>query len=475
MRGRSYSPEAWLEDLDALEAHMGVVYANLEWNVEHRGLDLAKLDGRTRAAIRAAGSDGDAEGALEEFVAAFRDPHFRIESGPPSWIAWALRPFEGDSKEEGEEPVALPAGASGRDACGALGYQDDGHGFEFPVDRLPGWEDLPDDGAFPGGTFALPDGRRVGILRIAQFGENRYRAACAEIWDADPPDGPCDEACLEAFRRLASDALAVRVADRVRALESAGIDALVVDVTGNGGGSEWVDPVTRIFSAKPLRSMRATSIRHPRSIEDDEERLAEVRAALAEPGLPEASRARLSEAAERLAAVLAELRAPCDRAPLWRGRAVGCSQLVATPTYATGVFDWLPEGALAGVADSIAADLYSPLGRDVPAGVWDGPLFVLADGRSASATEAFIAMLEDNGAAVVIGEGTYGAGCGYLDGGLPIELPNSGIEVWMPDCARYRIDGTNEIEGIEPDIPVPWSDLGGPEQARALVAALVPD
>jgi hypothetical protein len=61
----SYRPEPWLEDLDALEAHTGVVYANLEWNVQHRGLDLAELDGRTRAAIRAAGSDGDAAAALE--------------------------------------------------------------------------------------------------------------------------------------------------------------------------------------------------------------------------------------------------------------------------------------------------------------------------------------------------------------------------------------------------------------------------
>jgi hypothetical protein len=470
MARASYTPEPWLEDLDALEAHMGVVYANLEWNVEHRGLDLAELDGRTRAAIRAAGSDGDAASAIEDFVAAFRDPHFSIESHRPPWIAWAFRLFEASSEDE--EPVTLPAAAQGGDACGALGYREDGHGFEFPVDRLPGWEDLPEDEAFPGGTFSLPDGRRVGLLRIAQFGENRYGSACAEIWDAAPPAGPCDEECLEAFRGRASDALAVRVTDRVRAFESAGIDALVVDVTGNGGGSEWVDPVTRIFSAKPLRSMRASMIRHPRSIDYNEERLAEVEAALAAPGLPDATRARLSEAAERLAAVLAELRAPCDRASLWRGRAAGCSQLVETPTYATGIFDWLPEGALEGVADSIAADLYSPRGREVPAGVWDGPLFVLADHGSASATEAFVAMLKDNGAATVIGERTYGAGCGFLDGGLPLELPNSGLEVWMPDCARFRIDGTNEIEGIEPDVPVEWSELGGEDRVLALVAAL---
>ncbi|HET7692598.1 MAG TPA: hypothetical protein VFM44_05895, partial [Gemmatimonadota bacterium] len=59
-----------------------------------------------------------------------------------------------------------------------------------------------------------------------------------------------------------------------------------------------------------------------------------------------------------------------------------------------------------------------------------------------------------------------------LDGGLPLVLPNSGLEVWMPDCARFRIDGTNEIEGIEPDVPIAWSDLDGSERARALAVAL---
>jgi hypothetical protein len=200
------------------------------------------------------------------------------------------------------------------------------------------------------------------------------------------------------------------------------------------------------------------------------ERLAAIDRALADPRLGDSSHALLDEARGRIAAILSELEAPCDRTPLWEGRDPGCTQTVTAPTYATGVFDHLPDGALADVPDR--ADLYSPFGRDVPAGVWTGPLHVLADRRSASATEAFIAMLKDNGAATVLGERTYGAGCGYTDGGLPIELPHSGLVVWMPDCARFRIDGTNEIEGIEPDVEILWSDLGGAERARALVEAL---
>lgn len=470
--GRSYRPEPWLEDLDALQAHMGLVYANLEWSVERRGLDLAELDRRTRESIRTAGSDGGAAEALERFVEAFRDPHFGMERRWSPWIAWAFRLFE-DEDEASGDTGPLPAGASGDDACDALGYSDRDHDFAFDVGRLPGWSPLPDDEPFPAGTFQSPDGRRAGLLRIEHFGENGYRAQCVEAWESERHDAPCDDDCLMAFRRRASDALANRVAGRVEALQAAGASVLVVDVSGNGGGSEWVDPVTRIFSPRPLRAMRATTVRHPRSIVPTETRLAAVEAALADAGIPAASRELLEVARGRLAALLMEARRPCDRASLWRGKDPGCGQLFETATYATGIFDWLPPGALAGVEPSLAEELYSPLGRDVPAGVWTGPLFVLADGGSASATEAFVAMLRDNGAATVIGERTYGAGCGFLDGGLPLVLPNSGLEVWMPDCARFRIDGTNEIEGIEPDIPVAWSDLGGSERAEALLAALV--
>ena len=463
-----YDPRPWLQDLDALEQHMGVAYANLEWVVEHRGLELPALDRRTRQAIERAGSRRGARKAMASFVEAFDDPHLRIERRPPEWLAWLpVLGGSGEGAEGGAEP-AFPADAPGRDVCRHFGYEDDGHGFGFDVDALPSWTPLPDDGAFPAGVFSTRDGWRAGILRIAQFGEDKYLSACAEAWDAEAADrrASCGGECLEAFRRRASDALARRVAGRVGELRAIGIDALVVDVTGNGGGSEWVDPVARIFSDLPLRSMRVTGVRHPRSLASAAERLAVVDALLAYTLLTEDSRALLEVARGRLADILAELGSPCDRSSLWRGRAPGCSQTVTAPAYATGVFDYLPDDALSDVP--IREELYSPFGRKVPAGVWSGPLYVLADARSASATEAFVAMLRDNGAATVIGERTYGAGCGYTDGGLPIELPHSGLVVWMPDCARYRIDGMNEIEGIEPDVPLAWSELDAAERAAAV-------
>src|SRR4051812_13728586 len=72
---RSFDSAPWLEDLAQLEDVLGQRYANLDWNVRHRGLDAAALDRTTREAISRAGSEREALEAIVRFVAAFRDPH----------------------------------------------------------------------------------------------------------------------------------------------------------------------------------------------------------------------------------------------------------------------------------------------------------------------------------------------------------------------------------------------------------------
>jgi C-terminal processing protease CtpA/Prc len=85
-------------------------------------------------------------------------------------------------------------------------------------------------------------------------------------------------------------------------------------------------------------------------------------------------------------------------------------------------------------------------------GVWQGPLLVLVDRYTGSAAEEFAAELQDNHAAIIVGETTYGVGCGHTDGGTPTKLLNSGAILELPDCARFRADGSNEVRGVVPDV-----------------------
>ncbi|MGQ0561469.1 MAG: hypothetical protein ACT443_06290, partial [Gemmatimonadota bacterium] len=64
-----------------------------------------------------------------------------------------------------------------------------------------------------------------------------------------------------------------------------------------------------------------------------------------------------------------------------------------------------------------------------------------------------------------------GVGCGYTNGGIDIKLRNSGLVIRMPDCARLRADGSNEYEGVKPDVVVDWGSSKA-SKGEALVKAL---
>jgi hypothetical protein len=46
-----------------------------------------------------------------------------------------------------------------------------------------------------------------------------------------------------------------------------------------------------------------------------------------------------------------------------------------------------------------------------------------------------------------------------MNGGIRFQLPNSGLDVRVPDCVREMADGTNEVIGIEPNIKMDMKNL----------------
>ena len=67
---RSRDTTQWLADFAQLKREMTAHYANLEWAVERRGVDLRTLSRQTEDALRTAATEEGARRAFERFVRA---------------------------------------------------------------------------------------------------------------------------------------------------------------------------------------------------------------------------------------------------------------------------------------------------------------------------------------------------------------------------------------------------------------------
>jgi len=115
--------------------------------------------------------------------------------------------------------------------------------------------------------------------------------------------------------------------------------------------------------------------------------------------------------------------------------------------------------------------------EDVDAGMaWEGPMAVLVNRYSASASEIFAAAIQDYGRGLVIGEPTFGKGTVQslldLDDYAPTDAPSMGqLKITMAQFFRVN-GGSTQNRGVVPDIRFP--SAGDPQEygERSLTNAL---
>lgn len=96
--------------------------------------------------------------------------------------------------------------------------------------------------------------------------------------------------------------------------------------------------------------------------------------------------------------------------------------------------------------------------------LWDGPLAVLVDRYSASASEIVAAALQDYARALIIGEITYGKGSVQepFDLAMRTGFAQAGGRVSLTTAAFFRVDGrSTQLEGVAPDVTLPVSLVDG--------------
>jgi hypothetical protein len=419
-----YDSAAWLADLEQARVAFATKYADLEWEVLVRKLDLTALFADARRGVLAAHNPNEARAAFDALAAKFVDRHVRFQ--------WRQTEAE--------------AGLS----CRSLGYSEQ---MQAPplATLMPGFVALrpPPSDRFPAGIISV--GRhRVGIVKIPLFMPQGFPPLCEAAMSALGLERgqSCDAACRERIDALASDRLTRELTATLRAVSAAGADTLLIDIAGNGGGSEWAEAAARMVSGQRLRAASMYFVKG----EHWTRRLAGKEAALREAAAsaPPEERRWLTQLADRVGERRRDAQIPCDGTPLWSGRRPECAWL-GDAFYATGL---LPS-ADPGLRDKPwAALVFTPAQYSYEEGIWRGPLLVLVDGGTGSAAGQFAAELKDNHAAILIGAHSGGAGCGYTDGGTPTTLTHSHGVLRVPDCVRLRASGENAALGVEPDVPV---------------------
>lgn len=334
---------AWLSDVQALERHMAVAYANLEWVTETDRVDLPEISRVLQQAVGGARTRRGARGAVDRFVESFQDPHFRVERGgapsPP-----------GSTRSSSSSRPGIAASTEADAAVKSMGFNRRDLGWKVALDGLEGFETvtLEAGNPFPWGLLRLEDGRTVGVVRIAHFGEDGYPAVAELLWPeyAATLETDCDRSCAWRFRHLVSERLLDYLAAGVKRFEEEGIDALMVDVTSNGGGTDWAAIAARVVT-DPLHNCPPVAlVKHPHHAERIRNDLSAVEGLLEQEVAAE-SRAILTAARFRLSSLLESLGEECDLTGLFQDGRADCSQLAQAG--ACGALDYVEQGALADV------------------------------------------------------------------------------------------------------------------------------
>jgi hypothetical protein len=432
-----FDPKPWLEDLDQAREAVATKYANLEWLVLEREVDVSALFADTRHRVEAAANATDARAAFDRLARRFGDGHVQFR-----WSA--------------DEPKSQSVGAD----CAALGYNERMQGLPTAA-LMPGYSPVEALGnEFPAGLIHRAQ-HTIGVLKIGVFTPQGYPALCASAKAALQinSEPACDEACADRIEQWASNRMSADLLTQLRNLKAAGADVLVIDLIDNGGGTEWAEAAARMVTGIRLRSERIGFVRgsHWTSAFDKQE--SKLREAAENTSAED--KTWLLSLADELQQRRREAATPCSSSPLWQGQRLSCSWL-GTGFYATGLLDSAQANRLR--AKPWARLVFTPLQYEYEEAAWRGPLIVLVNGGTGSAAEQFAAELQDNHAAIVMGAPTAGAGCGHTDGGTPTKLNNSGAVLELPDCARLRKDGSNEVMGIEPDVLVGLRNEDGPHR-----------
>jgi hypothetical protein len=446
----AFDRDPWLQDYATMKQALERTYANLAWFGSPEGdVDLRALDRQTMAALQAATSDVEARAAILAFVRGFHDGHFSQLRTPPANGAPA------------QPDVWTMTRQDPNSGCPALSNKQSSPAeFSRPFESLPGYHQLADGVTSPFRAAIVNVGATttsVGIVRIPEF-EELHVSLCVELWPHDELWTMQGKLLRGPMRRAMEHRWYQTLADLLRTFRREGVGAVLIDIGNNSGGDDSGDIAARLFTATPMHSSPLWMVQDPGAAGAyfDEQ--------LDALGQASTTDAKVKALIDESLAVfttgkshLSDQTCPMDW--VWHERrawsAQSCRRLVAAGS-AGGPLDWIAPGV---VKDAdVASVLHWPTQVTTLWGAWTGSVYVLTDNRTYSSAEMFAAVMQNNHVARTIGLRTGGDGCGFMSTPTPLVLPHSQLRFRVPNCVRLRADGTDEVAGVTPDLPVPMAD-----------------
>jgi hypothetical protein len=265
---------------------------------------------------------------------------------------------------------------------------------------------------------------------------------------------------VAAVKSAASAAWLQTLAAQLKHFSEQKVAAVIVDVGGNPGGNDTGDWAARLFTAAEVHSARLMMSAMPQAAAYFDEQLGDLREAQKEADAAGETSAQAQEQLRQAVAAFEARKAGiaargCNLSWVWREQRdwqpSGCSRLIDAG-YASGQASYLPPRAYGN--KKIASSLYWAAAVDELRGAWNGAVYVLTDSQTGSSAEMFSALMKDSVGARTVGRPTAGDGCGFMADLPPVALPHSRLRFRVPNCVRLRADGSDEVAGVKPDLPL---------------------
>ena len=440
----------WLNDFEILKEEMVRGYANLKHASEKENMNLVELNDSTILKLRASKTKEEAQKIIKIFLRKFKDGHLRASIIEEKNIT---------DESEIKEPVVDYPKSTEQDsiALNKMDFEDKKLKTRISFDSISGYTPLSSkNNPFSAGIIKSKN-NKIGVLRIKIFMPYWFWETSKSVWKdyRKTFEGNCDGDCQWSFLQEVERKLTNKLIERIHEFKNEGISALMIDVSSNGGGTEWCNVVAQLFANKDLKHLNASFIKHEHWKNRLENHLKSIVIDLENPIIKNQLKKKLRKFKLLIEDLISKTDETCSANEVWEKHNTSCLELIKNPIVSHLPFGISedPQYSELESKQMLSLNRFSSYEKKV----YDGPLFIVQDRYSGSATEEFNSLLQANDPAVIVGENSYGAGCGYTNGGIKTDLNNIGLSVRMPDCARFMKDGRNEIYSIQPDIRVHWN------------------